>query len=570
MASLIKKIKKGKPYYYIVECQRIDGKPKIVHQTYLGTPEKILKNQQNATAPTAQEVELSRVGPMALWDVAESLGLPAMIDAAFTKRKQGPSISQFIILAALGRAFAPCSKAQIGDWYETTALRQAWGHSAASFTSQRFWDAMERIELEPLRKLETAISLHIAQCEQLSPKALLYDCTNYFTYIDTLNQRNSEAQRGHNKQGRNNLRQLGLAVAVTPDFHIPLFHHLYAGNRNDITELHVVYDELVARFQALASGNEELTLVADKGNMSEEMLFMLQKGNIHLIASAATSNHADLQNDLSQFQEADPLRLAGVTAWRGTKNVMGYDWTVVVEHSTNLAAQQYQAIATEQAKSVIKLEDIAKQLQRHQLPKATESSVKAKVLEILKAQHMRKLIDFKITARDNYPVLTYALNHEELQNLMNYQLGRVVLFTNQHAWSNADVILAYRGQFEVENFFRDSKNPDYLSFQPPYHWTDQKLHVHAFYCVLALALTAILRRRLSQQGISLSTERLLEELHTLQEATLFYPASKRDAARISYCLVRPNATQKDLLRLLDLQKHTHLPVTDGGKTGIEG
>lgn len=561
MASLIKKIKNGKPYYYIVECQRIEGKPKIVHQTYLGTPEKILKNQKSNVAPTAQEVELSRFGPMALWDVAVSLGLPDMIDATFPKRKQGPSISQFILLAALGRAFAPCSKAQIGAWYDSTALRQAWGHSAASFTSQRFWDAMERIELESLRKLETEISLHIAQCERLSPKALLYDCTNYFTYIDTLNNRNSEAQRGHNKQGRNNLRQLGLAVAVTPDFHIPLFHHLYAGNRNDITELHAVYDELVARFQALAIGNEELTLVADKGNMSEEMLFLLQKGNIRLIASASTSNHADLQHDLTQFQEADPLRLAGVTAWRGTKNVMGYNWTVVVEHSANLAAQQYQAIATEQAKAVIKLEDIAKQLQRHQLPKATESSVKAKVLEILKAQHMNKVITFKIAASDNYPVLTYSLNHEALQKLMNSQLGRVVLFTNQHAWSNADIILAYRGQFEVENFFRDSKNPDYLSFQPPYHWTDQKLHVHAFYCVLALALTAILRRRLSQQSISLSTERLLEELHTLQEATLFYPASKTGKARISYCLVRPNATQKDLLKLLDLQKHTHLSAT---------
>ncbi|MGI0014444.1 MAG: IS1634 family transposase, partial [Nitrososphaera sp.] len=106
MASLIKRIKKGKPYYYIVESKRINGKPRIVKQIYLGTLEKILETHKQHTAPTAKEVELTHIGPMALWDVAVSLGLPEMIDKAFPKRRQGPNISQFLLLAALGRAFA--------------------------------------------------------------------------------------------------------------------------------------------------------------------------------------------------------------------------------------------------------------------------------------------------------------------------------------------------------------------------------------------------------------------------------------------------------------------------------
>lgn len=84
--------------------------------------------------------------------------------------------------------------------------------------------------------------MRIAKEENLPPQVILYDCTNYFTYIDTLNDRNTEAQRGCNKQGRHNLRQL--AVAVTPDFHIPLFHALYPGNLNDITQLKNIYLKL--------------------------------------------------------------------------------------------------------------------------------------------------------------------------------------------------------------------------------------------------------------------------------------------------------------------------------------
>lgn len=140
-----------------------------------------------------------------------------MIDAAFPKRDQGASLSHYLLLAAFARAFHPCSKSKIGQWYEETALKREWGLRSDLFTSQHFWNAMDRINLDRLTELEKDISLRIAKEENLSPKALLYDCTNYFTYIDTLNDRNTEAPRGCNKQGRHNLRQLGLVVAVTPD-----------------------------------------------------------------------------------------------------------------------------------------------------------------------------------------------------------------------------------------------------------------------------------------------------------------------------------------------------------------
>jgi hypothetical protein len=52
-----------------------------------------------------------------------------------------------------------------------------------------------------------------------------------------------------------------------------------------------------------------------------------------------------------------------------------------------------------------------------------------------------------------------------------------------------------------------------LSTRPQFHWTDQKLHVHAFMCVTAYLLVTLLHRRAAQKAaFEGSSCRLLEEL----------------------------------------------------------
>ncbi len=57
MASLIKKTIHGKTYYYARECRRIDGRPKIVWQKYLGRADDIIAalTQPAATVATPPE-----------------------------------------------------------------------------------------------------------------------------------------------------------------------------------------------------------------------------------------------------------------------------------------------------------------------------------------------------------------------------------------------------------------------------------------------------------------------------------------------------------------------------------
>jgi hypothetical protein len=46
MISLVSKLIKGNRYYYLVDSARVDGKPRIVNQVYLGRAEKLFELNQ--------------------------------------------------------------------------------------------------------------------------------------------------------------------------------------------------------------------------------------------------------------------------------------------------------------------------------------------------------------------------------------------------------------------------------------------------------------------------------------------------------------------------------------------
>ena len=76
MASLITK-KKGKQlYYYVVESARVDGQPRIVHQSYLGSAEKVAALVRDRTAPVPLSATMRDFGlPGALWLAAQQTGV---------------------------------------------------------------------------------------------------------------------------------------------------------------------------------------------------------------------------------------------------------------------------------------------------------------------------------------------------------------------------------------------------------------------------------------------------------------------------------------------------------------
>ena len=104
--------------------------------------------------------------------------------------------------------------------------------------------------------------------------------------------------------------------------------------------------------------------------------------------------------------------------------------------------------------------------------------------------------------------------------------------------------------------FRDLKHVKHLSLRPQRHWTDQKIRVHVFYCVLALMLCGLLRRELDRRGIKRSLPALLEELGQIREVCVVYPAAEPGAEpTIQLTLTELTEEQRALYEALDLGRY---------------
>jgi len=564
MASIGKKMIKGYPYYYARECQRVNGKPKIVWQKYLGKLEDIIKAVENKNSPEPpDEVIISQFGAAAaLYDIAGRWDMMDIIDRVAGKRMQGLNVGNYMLIAAINRCVCPKSKSKIGEWFYQTPLRRWVITPKKTLTSQRFWDNMAILDTETIRETEKKLTEALIEKFHVDTRCLLYDTTNFATFIDSFNDKNTLAQRGKSKQGRSDLRIIGLALLVSSDFHVPLFHETYEGNTHDSKEFNSVVDTLVERYKVFSTSLEGITIVFDKGSNSRENFEKVENSCYHFVGSLKLIEAENLlEVPLEDYEEITHSNLPGVKAYRVQQKAYGHKRTVLVTYNEELFLTQSQCLLREIRKRTSKLKELSIQLSRwadgktKRGKKPTKESVTSSIKEILKGQYMNQLINTEVVEIKGFLSLSYSVNHEKREKIFRQRLGKTILFTDNDSWSNAEIILAYRGQFRVEQAFATMKDPHFVSWSPMWHWNDHNVRVHAFYCVLALTLVSLLQRELYKHGIAVSITRAIEELNGIREVTLVRKEKKAKHPEPQVVLSKMNAIQQQMFDALKLKQY---------------
>jgi transposase len=128
--------------------------------------------------------------------------------------------------------------------------------------------------------------------------------------------------------------------------------------------------------------------------------------------------------------------------------------------------------------------------------------------------------------------LAFGIDENRFKALQENWLGRRILITNRHDWFEEEIILAYWGQAQVEYAFKTMKNPFHLALRPQYHWTDQKIEVHGFICLLAFLLSMVLYKRAKERsGFTGCPHTLFEKLSTIRLATFVETPSQKTKGR---------------------------------------
>jgi transposase len=557
MASLTKKVISGQAYYYLRETAWVGGRSKVVRTKYLGRVEDIERRLEQTSEPKAVVVR-SFGAAAAAFKVARELDVAGAIDRALGGAHGSPSVGEMIMLAAINRACRPCSKRQLGDWYGRTALARLMPRPPTALSSQRFWDAMHAVSDEAIAKAETEIVKRCIERYGIELRPLVYDTTNFATFIDSANERNTVAQRGHAKGGRRDLRLIGLALCVALDSNIPLCHQTYDGNRNDASEFPHAVALIRTRLQQLGLTAEqlaELTLVYDKGNNSKTNQPLADELGLGVVGSLSPSQHPELLDvDRERFHELGGL--PGTLAYRTQLEVYDQERTIIVSYSQRFAAKQRRSFAQTLVRAQRDLDELKGVVERGR-HRMDERALDERLKKILKR---RWLSDVVTTAHDlAAQTFSYHVDPDAIERIATREWGKRIIFTGRRDWTDEEIITAYRAQARGENAFRQMKDREFASYSPTFHWTDQKLRVHAFYCTLALMIVALIERQIRHAEIKLDglplgaklAMRLLNEIH---EVTNVYPPAggRQGRPRLRTTLAQTDHTQQQLLHTLDL------------------
>jgi transposase len=240
---------------------------------------------------------------------------------------------------------------------------------------------------------------------------------------------------------------------------------------------------------------ESLTVVYDAGQNSEANHAVIEASTMGFIGSLPPSQHPDLLAlPATRYQAVDVERYPGLTCVDTRVTALGVNRRAVLTHSPTLHAAQTRGFTQTLAKARRKLIDLQATLARGNT-RRDRAAVQAEIDTITRARWVRHVITTTLTGDTPADLrLTFRVDARARAKLENTQFGKRILFTGHEDWTTAQVVAGYRSQSEVETGFRQMKDPHVVSFGPMHHWTDSKIRVHVFYCVLALTIAHLMRR----------------------------------------------------------------------------
>lgn len=586
MAFVRKKIKKGNPYYYIVESYRDGGHVKQRILEYIGPPDNLMalalkgwQAQNDSNEPTVPAVPSSfsfrsylHGSCMAMYYMAQKIGIEKILDQHLPpKTVKGQSRSRVLLFAMIHRAVDPGSKNSFPSWAKETSLPYYLKFDADDFNSASFWEAMDGISEDNIVLIQRAIVDRVMEMTGITPTTFHLDYTNYFTFIDSKNNRCVMCRRGHNKQKRDDLRQFSLAMLTSYALQVPFIFELYDGNKNDKSEFASFTDFIRKELKAHQVDPSEVTIVFDGGSNSEENFKDL---GFHFICAHTMTSCKELYDiSLDQYKEIhteggqkrlayriDHMRFSGIEGagiltyskaledgqMTELKKDIGKAEELCAEINEKLARpntriytelkRRKERIETE----IRKAEEHNAALKKEQQEKKTrgrqkkekavpvwdeESELKA-ILEGMLYKGRKYIREFSSVSvyknHDGSWNARFGVDNEAKDAYCKKYYGKKLTCTDRTDWTSEQILTAYCEQECIENnIFKVSKDTDHFSVRPQYHWTDDKIRVHTFICLCAMTIAEMLRIEFENSGMNLTKAAMLDQLSTIRDGWVF-------------------------------------------------
>jgi transposase len=296
-------------------------------------------------------------------------------------------------------------------------------------------------------------------------------------------------------------------------------------------------------------GTARLVLIFDKGNNSRDNIALVesQQVPIDFVGTLNPAHHRDLVAiPLSRFDQA----VGKFRVHRTTKEVFAAHRTIVITYHEATARRQHQRFEQQMKRVMAEAKAYFDTIAQQPLPEIrAHMETFLRTAKIGTSQAGRF---YALRVWHNGWVNRLSLRrHRREVALKKASFGKKLLFTTLHEAPTPTILDHYKSAHQIEDTFHHVKDRQLVPYAPAYHWTDSKIRVHAFVCVIALLLLRLLQHLARQNGIEMSSSLLIDELRDICILTLIY--SPRRVERKIHCL---STVQKRLFDLFELHKYT--------------
>jgi transposase len=556
MAHFHVKKKKGRPYLYVREIARVDGKPKVISQTYIGSPERVAALATGQDQVT-KDLKVEEFG--ALWlarQIDKDIEVAGIIDNFIPRgdRETGPSIGEYFLYCVWNRMIEAVSKNKLVKWYRRTAIQQIRPVEIDELTSKRYWEKWSRVDDNCLQQVARAFFERIWEIESPTADCLLFDTTNYYTFMAS-HTPSDLAHRGKNKAGRHNLRQIGLGLLVERDSRLPLYYSVYPGNMHDSQHFETVMDEMFGVVCGLHKTKERLTVVIDKGMNSEgNYAWIDEHSRIHFVTTYSTYFAQELAAiSLENFEPVDTAKNRRLVedgkpeermlVFRSKGEYWGKQRAVVVTFNPCTARKQTYTLESKLELIRQQLLDMRTKVRERAAHWRKPEAVKERYLRLCERLHVSSdLFVLEFDQSKQGLVMSFRKDAYKVSR-KQVMFGKNIIITDNIDWTTQQIVEASLDRWQVENRFRLSNDDEFVGMRPVRHWTDSKIRCHLFTGVVAMTYLRRIELRLLKAGIKRTAEDVMDDMKHLHSVLTLQRGTRKPIRRLE----SPSKTQSEVL-----------------------
>jgi transposase len=549
-------------YVRIVEAYREDGKVKQRTIADLGRKdvlaallpqlERLLRGQPRVEGES-EAVAILQAAPwgpvLVVRTLFEQLGLWRILDELLGNSVKGPWADRVFVLVA-NRLIQPRSEHGLARWLETAFVCDRQGRRFVPHWHQRrrvqvhhqqletWYRTLDRL-LAQKEHLEVRLYQQLRDLFNLQPVLVLYDVTS--SYFEGQGP-GGLARYGYSRDGKKQNVQVIVGLVMVAGW--PIAHHVWPGNRLDVTTVREVMTDLQQRF-----GLERLIFVGDRGMVSETNLDALAEEDQGWLVGLKRRQNAELDRWLQtlapdRWQEC-PMGInaqeRGVPPRTRVQEVLAADARQRVFVIDSDERRRFEQGKREQAMERTR-EKLAKLQARVAAGRLREPArIGAAAERALQAHHGYRYFAWEI--RDGaFAFFEHPLNFERERRLE----GMYVIATSEKDLTAVEAVALYKQLMDVERSFRHLK--DVLALRPIHHQTPNRVRAHILVAALALLLQCLLEKRLQEAGVTLSAPQALEAVATIQHVAFRVGEEQRRGVSAA----SPRA--REVLRALNLSQ----------------